>query len=206
MSREEWLRHAVEYLDSMLFNGDLDILNHKFQIACGRCPGKKLTECIQPSDNEDIGLDDFFPTTIHVNFTIKDPKEMLKHLAFECIHAFFNIKGCNKKFKKLADKYYFEAPYTSANASDTLNDIISDVYDRLVKNYGDFPGKPIKFPTKDNKDKKKNVFNVYCPECGYELKVTKKMYDKYNGGLPVCACGTKMTIDCDDESDEETQD
>lgn len=202
MSREEWLRNAVEYLDADLFNGDLDLLNHKFQIACGRCQGKKLTECIQPSDNEDIGLDDFFPTTIHVNFTIKDPRDMIGNLALECINAFFNIKGRGtKKFKFLADKYYFATPYTSYNPTDILKDIIDNIYRKMVNEYGEFPGKPIKFPSKDNKNKKKNVLNILCPECGYELKITKKMYDKYNGGLPVCACGTKMILE-EDETEE----
>lgn len=202
MNREEWLKRAVELLDSMLFNGDLDTIHHKFQIACGRCQGKKLTECIQPSDNEDIGLDDFFPTTIHVNFTIKDPKEMLGNLALECINAFFNIKGRgSKRFKYLAEKYYFEKPYNTYNPSDTLSDIIDDIYNKLIKDCGEFPGKPVKFPSKDNKEKKKNSFNIICPDCGYELKVTKKMYDKYNGGLPVCACGVKMILE-DDETEE----
>lgn len=203
MVREEWLIRAVELLNSMLFNGDLDITHHKFQIACGRCQGKKLTECIQPSDNEDIGLDDFFPTTIHVNFTIKDPKEILLNLAYECIHAFFNIKGCNKKFKTLANKYYFEAPYTSANASDTLKGIIDDVYNKLVKDIGDFPGKPIKFPTKNPKDKKKTSFEIICHECGYTVKTTKKILEKYNGKLPICACGLKMYLAEDYEEETE---
>lgn len=203
MNREEWLQKAVEILNSDLFNGELDLLNHKFQIACGRCQGKKLTECVQPSDNEDIGLDDFFPTTIHVNFTIRDPKEMIGNLALECINAFFNIKGRGtKKFKFLANKYYFSPPYSSYNPSDVLKDIIDDIYNKLVKEYGEFPGIPVKFPSKDSKNKQKNVYNVICPECGYELKITKKMYDKYNGGLPVCACGTKMIL-MDDENSED---
>lgn len=202
MSREEWLAQVVEYLDADLFCGDLDLLNHKFQIACGRCPGKKLTECIQPSDNEDIGLDDFFPTTIHVNFTIKDPKEMIGNLALECINAFFNIKGRgSKRFKALANKYYFSAPYTSYNPSDVLKDIIDNVYTKMVNKYGLFPGKPISFPKKDS-DKKKNSFTVMCPECGYELKITKKMYQSHSGGLPVCPCGARMIIDGCEEAEE----
>ncbi len=200
MNREEWLRHAVEYIDSDVFGGDLDIINHKFQIACGRCPGKKLTECIQPSDNEDISLDDFFPTTIHVNFTISDPNEMIGNLALECINAFFNIKPrSGKLFKSIANKYLFDPPYSSYNPSPALMDIINNIYKKLVSRYGEFPGKPIKFPSKEDKPRAKNIYNIICPECNYELKVTKKMYDKYNGGLPVCACGAKMILEDNDE-------
>ena len=35
MTREEWLRNAVEKLNSNLFNGDLDLLNKPYQISCG---------------------------------------------------------------------------------------------------------------------------------------------------------------------------
>ena len=103
MTREEWLRHAVEEINTAVFGGDLDLLNHDFQIACGRTQGKKPTECIQPYDGEDVKLEDFFPTTISVNFTIKDPIEMLTALTYECIHAFFNVKGTNNSRSLLND-------------------------------------------------------------------------------------------------------
>ncbi len=199
MTREEWLRHAVEELNATVFNGDLDLLNHDFQIACGRVQGTKPTETIQPSDNEDITLDDFFPTTINVNFTIKDPTEMLIDLAFECIHAFFNIKGTNKKFKKLAESYYFEEPYKEAHASSYLKSLINDVYLKLVKNYGPFPGKPIVFPKKDKKEGKKNTMIAFCENCGYEVKISRKVYEAHHQALPTCFCGTKMALDLSDE-------
>ena len=48
MTREEWLRKAVEMLDSELFEGDLDLVNHEFQITCGKFSGSKRTDTIQP--------------------------------------------------------------------------------------------------------------------------------------------------------------
>ena len=104
MTNEEWIRHAVEQLDSTVFGGDLDLLNHPFQISWGRCQGKKLSECIQPYDGEDVNLNDFFPTTITVSYTISDPIDLLGNLTMECIRGFFNEKGCSKRFKKLAEK------------------------------------------------------------------------------------------------------
>lgn len=200
MTREEWLRHAVEYLNSDVFKGDLDILNHDYQIACGRCPGKKHVEVIQPSDGENISLDDFFPTTIHVDFTIKDPIKMLEALAFICVPAFFNIPTKGKQFKTLMTKYEFI--YTDTwEASDFLKDGLRNVYKKMVKEYGEFPGKPIKFQEKIKGQKKKTSFAVFCPECGYEMKISKKMLDKHNNGLPTCPCGMKMGIDF--EEDEE---
>ena len=80
MTREEWLRHAVEMIDAEIFEGDLDTINHQFQINCGNCPGKKLSSTIQPYDGENVKLEDFFPTTISISHTIKDPIDLLGNL------------------------------------------------------------------------------------------------------------------------------
>lgn len=203
MTREEWLRHAVELINDEVFNGDLDINNHDYQIACGRCPGKKLTEVIQPSDNEDIGLEDFFPTTIHVNFTITDPIKMLEALAFSCMEAFFNLKPKGKVFKMTAKKYEFENNGDGWVANEFLMMHLKSIYKKLVESHGKFPGKPIKFPEKEQKEKKKSSYAIFCPDCGYELKVARKIFEKHNNGLPTCSCGAKMAIDFGDEEQEE---
>lgn len=204
MTREEWLRHAVERLDADVFNGDLELLEHDYQISYGRCPGKNMTEVIQPSDSEDIGLDDFFPTTISVNYTINDPIKILGELAFACMVAFFNMKPKGKIFKVTAEKYYFEKLDTWQPSS-MLKDILKQSYERLKKDYGDFPGKAVKFPVKEKKETKKNSYAVFCPECGYEMKVARKIFEKHNGGLPTCPCGAKMGIDMENEEDEEKE-
>ena len=127
MTREEWLTRAVELIDTEVFNGDLDTINHKFQINCGICPGKKLSTTIQPYDGEDVKLEDFFPTTISINHQIKDPIEILGVLARECVFAFFNESKLNKRSKKLFEKYLFDQPYTSYNPSADLDDKINYV-------------------------------------------------------------------------------
>lgn len=200
MTREEWLQKAVESLDAHLFNGDLDLLNHGYRITWGKCPGRKPTECVQPYDGENVRLEDFFPTTISVSYTIKDPIEMLTALAFECIHAFFNIKGVNKKFKALADKYYFDAPYTTAHASGVLNDIIRNIYAGLKEQYGAWEdiAQPVVFH-KDVKEHKKTTITIFCPECGLEFKTNKKKFEKAGGRAPTCGCGAHMGIDYGDD-------
>lgn len=205
MTREEWLRHAVEELDVQLFEGDLDTLNHGYQIGTGRCgsQGNKQTECVQPFDGEDVKLEDFFPTTITVSYTIKDPVEMLGALALECIHAFFNEpKASTKRFKALAQKYYFDKPFTAYHPTTYLKDILEEVYKRLVKQWGAYPGKPVVFHKREG-EKKKNTFIYTCPNCGWECKVTKKMYDKYVGKNPVCPCGATMSLQDDGEINDE---
>lgn len=200
MTREEWLRHAVEEIDAVVFEGDLNLLNHDFQIACGRVQSTKLSESIQPYDGENVSIEDFFPTTININFTIKDTREMLVALTFECIHAFFEIKNTNKRFKELANKYYFEKPYKEPHPSDHLKELIIDVLDRMEKKYGKFPGKPVYFHKPEKKEGKKNTIEAMCPECGYNLKIARKVFEAHNNGLPTCVCGTKMIRVSDEES------
>lgn len=206
MTREEWLRKAVEMIDTEIFEGELDTINHQFQINCGICPGKKLSNTIQPYDGENVKLDDFFPTTISINHIIKDPIEILGNLTRECIFAFFNEKGVNKRTKKLFEKYYFESPYTTYNPSEYLKTLLSVVYKQMVDKYGNFPGVPVVIYPKEKKEGKKNTLTLFCNSCGYEIKVTRKMYEKHGQATPTCVCGSKMSLDCEDENEEVTQD
>ena len=198
LTREEWLKCAVKKMDEIIFSNELDLENHEFQIACGRCKGKNLFEVIQPSDAEDIGLDDFFPTTISISYEIKDPIDILKALATACFPAFFNMKPKGKLFVATAKKYDFE--YTETAGWTLPRYILENVYNDIKKEIGDYPGKPVKFPTKDKKDKKKTSYAIFCPECGYEVKITRKLYEKHNSGLPTCPCGAKMGIDMEEEN------
>ena len=205
MTREEWLRHAVEMIDAEIFEGDLDTINHQFQINCGIVPGKKLTNTIQPYDGENVKLEDFFPTTISVCHTIKDPIELLGNLTRECIFAFFNEKKVNKRTKKLFEKYYFDAPYTSYNPSAYLQTLLDIVHKQMVAKYGEFPGETVVIYPKEKKEGKKNTLVMFCPECDYQVKVSRKMYEKYGQGTPTCVCGCKMGVDCEDENQESTE-
>ena len=99
ITREKWLRHAVELLDTKLFNGDLDLFNKQYQVSIGRCSGQKNSETVFPFDGEDVSLDDFFPVTMQLSWTIKDPIELLGNLALECVHAFFDEPRMGKRFK-----------------------------------------------------------------------------------------------------------
>lgn len=202
ITREEWLYHAVELLDTELFDGDLDTINHKFQINCGICPGKKLSNTIQPYDGENVSLSDFFPTTISIDHKIGDPIDRLGNLARECVFAFFNEKSINKRTKKLFEKYYFNAPYTSYNPSNYLIEILTIINGMLEKKYGKFPGETVVVYPKEKKEGKKNTLVLFCPECGFEAKVNRKAFEKNKSGLPTCGCGSKMAMDCENENED----
>lgn len=199
LTREKWLRHAVEMLDTKLFNGDLDLFNRQYQVSIGRCPGQKGSESVFPFDGEDVSLDDFFPVTMQVSWTIKDPIEMLGNLALECIHAFFDEPKVNKRFKALANKYYFDKPYNKLTLTPTLRDILEDTYKEMVKTYGEFPGYAVVFHPKPKKEGKKTALTMFCPSCGLEVSIKRKVWEKNGQKCCTCACGTKMGIDLGDE-------
>lgn len=202
ITREKWLRHAVEMLDTKLFNGDLNLFDKQYQVSVGRCPGQKQSESVFPFDGEDVSLDDFFPVTMQIDWKIKDPIDMLGNLALECIHTFFNEPKNNKRFKKLADKYYFDKPYSKFTPTTYLRDILEDVNKEMITTYGEFPGYPVVFHPKQKKENKKTTLIMFCPECGYEVKVSRKVWEKNGQGTCTCVCGTKMGVDLTDEQNE----
>lgn len=203
ITREEWLRRAVQELDNQLFEGELHLDEHQYQISVGPLGGKQLAKCFQPYQGEDVSMDDFFPTTIIVSHSIKDPIEMLGGLAMVCINAFLGIEGHGKAFRKAADKYYFEAPYTSYNPSDYLKEILGIVYKNIRNELGEFPGKPVIVHKKEKEGNgKKSTLTLFCPSCHFELKVKRRVFEKHGEKCPTCPCGTRMGVDLSDETEE----
>lgn len=191
---EQWLHTAVEELDNLVFEGELDLLKHPFQIYYGRVKGKKGGETVQPSDAEDISLADFFPTTIGISYEVGNTEQIVTNLAYECVKAFFNVsKG--KRFKKILEKFNFEEPYTSPNPSPYLKDLIKETIKNVEKREGDFPWKAVKFPVKKSAGEKKPTKAVFfCPECGLEYTVPLNKLKNIEG-TPTCICGTKCGRD-----------
>lgn len=198
VTSEQWLTEAIKAIDKHVFDGELHTDTHGFQIYFGRIKGKKGTETVQPSDAEAVTLEDFFPTTIGVDYQTRDIDRMLTQLTMECIKAFMGItKG--KAFKKKCEEYYFEKPYTEACASPYLKMLISEARKHVENKLGEFPGKPVKFPTKEPKEKKPTKAVFFCPDCGLEYTVPIKKL-KGATGTPVCICGTRCGRDLSDES------
>lgn len=203
MTREEWLIHAVKALDRNIFKGDLNLEGRQFQIGTGRCPGQKLSETVQPYQGEDVKLEDFFPTTMSVSWTINDPIELLGNLALACVHGFFDEKSCGtKRFKQLAQKYGFERPFNVYNGGQGLITDLKLTLEELEKEYGKYPGKAVSFHKEERTGPtKKSTLKIFCPECGYEMSIKRKILEKHGNNLPTCPCGVKMAIDLSDETE-----
>lgn len=200
-TREEWLQKAVEKLNADLFSGELDIINHPYQISMGRTRWDDSREVFMPYNGEDPTMDDFFPPTIVINHLIKDPVELMGAIALSCIQVFFGHQRCGKKFKKEAERYYFEFNKREPIITDYLKSILQNAYGSLVKTYGDFPGKAVSVHKKEKEktDKVKNTLKLFCPNCDYTLKVSRKVFEKHGSKTPTCVCGAKMAVDLEDE-------
>lgn len=206
ITREEWLRRAVDMIDCDIFHGELKSGETDYQIACGWCKSKKaIGETVfPPIDDEDPSMDDFFPVTIHMSCTEKDPLTMVIALVHECIHAFFNIKNHGKAFKEKAKQVGFEKPVTHFHPTEWLTNDCKKILSKLVEEYGEFPGKPLSGKKKQKKEREKKVFKLFCPNCGFECKAKKADVDKY--GRPTCACGGLMALDLENEDGDDTGD
>lgn len=186
-TREQWLRACVDLVNEKVYGGDMDIV--KYQISSALLGGKQLGNTIMPFDGEDVGLDDFFPPTIHIDEKIQDPVTIVATVAHEMIHAFKDIHKHGKQFGAVAGPAGFEKPYVTLHLGEDLSMKCHEIADEL----GVFPGQAVK-PHK--KEKKPKTFSgvIFCPECGYELRVKEKAFKQH--GLPVCPCGCKMALDC----------
>ena len=205
ITREEWLRHAVDMIDCDIFHGELKSGEIDYQIACGWCKSKKaLGETVfPPVDDENPDLDDFFPVTIHMSVTEKEPLTMVIALVHECIHAFFNIKNHGKNFKKKAHEVGFGDPVTHFHPTEWLENDCKNILRKLVEKYGEFPGKPLTGKKKEKKERKKSIYKLFCPNCGFECKAKKDDVEKF--GRPTCACGGLMALDLENDSDGESE-
>lgn len=212
ITREEWLRNAVEKLNSGLFNGELDTLNKPYQISTGtinmfsmRRNNFCARDVFMPYQGEDATMEDFFPPTIVISHFINDPIELLGAVALGCIQVFFDYQRCNNKFKKEAERFYFEFNKSEPVITDYLRDQLFNIYGQMVKTYGEYPGKAVYVHMKDKRDEKpvKNTLTLFCPNehCGYELKISRKMYEKFGQKTPTCICGAHMAVDLSDEEE-----
>lgn len=197
-TREEWLEEAIKLLNTEVFSGDLsdDITEglKAHQVGCSLFSGNKAGDTVFPYEGEDIvGVEEFFPPTIHIDERIKEPETIVACLAHECIHCFMNIRKHNKQFGYEAKKIGFESPYTKLCVGEDLAIKCKMIAEKL----GEWPGTAI-VPHKKEKKKKTFSGKIFCPNCGWEARITEKMFKSHGEGLPTCPCGTKMALDCED--------
>lgn len=185
ITREEWLTQAVYVLDDTMFRGILNSHTTSFQIACAKCSGKKQSECILSEDGS-------FPPTITIDYRLQDSEKVLMALSRECINAFLN-KPKGKYLTKICKAFGFEKPYSECHLNQAAMDIINIILEKMIDMCGMFPNIAIIPKTKKQK-KTTDRLICFCPDCGFQFVVTKKMLDQHNNCIPTCGCGAKMRV------------
>lgn len=205
VTREEWLKAAVALVNKHVFNSEYEV--SQLQISIGRPKGKALGETVVTDFNkEDLSIDDLFPPTVFISPLIKEPIQILIAITHELIHAYETMSPRHSKaFKQKAEEVGFIDKKTDYQIDGALETTLNGVLDLLVSQYGKWPGVAIAAPTKkesDEKTKKTNIIVYFCPECGFELKTSKKSAEEHPGS-PTCVCGCKMGIDYGEEPNNE---
>lgn len=205
VTREEWLKAAVNSINESVFGGAYEV--DKLQISIGRPKGKALGETVVTDfDKEDVSMDDFFPPTVFISPLIKEPIHILSAITHELIHAYETMSPRHSKaFKFKAEEVGFIDKKTDYQMGEMLESTLKGVLDELTTSYGVWPGVAITAPAKkekEEKEKKTNAIVYFCPECGFELKASKKSAEEHPG-MPTCVCGCKMGIDNGEEPTDE---
>ena len=52
---------------------------------------------------------------------------------------------------------------------------------------------------KDNKNL------IICPNCGFEVRITEKMFKDHGEQMPICPCGTRLALDCTEDPIEDDE-
>ena len=78
-------------------------------------------------------------------------------------------------------------PYNKYTPSTHLTDILTEVHKELVRIMVSSLGYPIVFHPKEKKPGKKNTLVMFCDNCGYEVKVSRKVWgEKWSGHMYMC--------------------
>lgn len=183
--REQWLSHAAELINEMVFGykspeepglygRDLSDL----KISCGfplgsRGSATKLGQCLDSSTSES-GM-----TEIYISPAINDSVQVLGTLHHELLHYVVGVNnGHNRHFRRamLLTGLRGKPTSTYPNSGTLLK------YTEIHSMLGDYPHSKVTIPERGSVGS--NLIKVYCFDCGYTARTTKKWIDKY--GSPWC--------------------
>ncbi|MDR0606000.1 MAG: SprT-like domain-containing protein [Bacteroidales bacterium] len=174
-TREDWLEAAIEIFrprfDATVYGFTLP---SKVRVSVGFPPKGGLSNnrrcfgiCVR-----DSGVADRIPQ-IYLNPTIEKVGGEMGFLAIlihELIHA-CGIKNHGKDFKRMGEALGLEGNMRSSHASSWLQEDFKGIALQL----GDFPHAPVVPALQFLKPDKCRIHKCACPECGYTVRIAKKM-------------------------------
>lgn len=196
LNREEWLTHAVDELRP-IFNGagykipNLVHVSVGWPSSGGLGTRKQTIGQAWPADSsEDKSAHVFISPVLGKSI---DALDVLVH---ELGHVVVGNKcGHRGPFVRWMKALGMVDKPTQAKIGDELRSKCELIIERI----GEYPHSRIAPPPR--KIQGTRMLKVFCPECGYTLRTTRRWLDE---GVPTCPCGTLM-VDVD-TLDEETDD
>jgi hypothetical protein len=185
-TRESWLKSAVarirdDHRDLFAEHGDVTILDNILISAGfpskGGANGKTVGQCWATSAADGSAH-------IFINPIVSNPVEILAIICHEMSHAADDCEHGHKgPFVKMFKGLGLEGKPTQSGYGESFAAYAWHVLEQL----GEYPHKAL--TGQHGKTQTTRMLKVVCPECGYQVRTTKKWLEI---GTPTCHCGTKM--------------
>ena len=191
-TREEWLNAAMILLHDLFGKANLD-LPAKIKVSCGwpynkaGAKGRIIGQCFKDICSAG-GFNEIFISPV-----LQDPIKVLEVLVHEMCHAAENCKSKHGAgFKKIALAVGLTGKMTATEAGPELLKTLED----MVETLGVYPHSTLNV-SKQQKKQTTRLLKVYCPDCGYTVRITRAWI---NQAVPDCPlCGKEMTVDKPEE-------
>lgn len=183
--REQWLTHAAELLNEMVFHYQPESKSGLYskdlsdlKISCGfplgsRGSATKLGQCLASSTSES-GL-----TEIYISPVLSDPIQVIGTLHHEMLHYMIGVEeGHNRKFRRGMMLTGLSGKPTATHPTHNTKKKYAEIFSLL----GDYPHSKVTIPERGSVGS--NLIKVYCVECGYTARTTMKWIDR--SGSPWC--------------------
>lgn len=186
MNREEWLTSAIVHIRPIFKDSGLEI-PESVSVSVG-FPSKKATSA------KKMSIGQCWPTSsspekvshIFISPVLDDGVEALSVLVHELIHA---IDDCKSKhggpFVRMARAVGLEGKPSATHAGEDLTRKLKIIVDVI----GEYPHKGLTL-TPSSSSSKGRLVKVFCEECGYTVRTTRKWIEV---ALPICgSCNKEM--------------
>lgn len=175
MNREDWLQAVAARM--VPWFGDLPPLRFAIGFPSTGKKGRRIGEIWDAANSDDGHFE------VLIRPDLDDPLEVSAVLAHELVHAAVGLKaGHGRAFRKVALAIGLQGKMTATVPGDAFKRSVSPI----LQEVGPLPHARLSFGTQSSGPKKQGtrMLKVFCPECGYTVRVARKWLD--TAGAPLC--------------------
>ncbi len=187
-TRENWLLQCIEKFRNDFIEVGATVPD-KVRASCGwpsksglAAKKRRIGEAWSASCSGDETFEVF------ISPVLKDARLVLATLVHELVHCAVGVeKGHKGPFKRTALAIGLEGKMTETTAGETLLKRI----DTIIAEVGTYPHAELKSSNAPKKQGTRMLL-VKCPDCGYQVRTTKKWLEV---GVPTCPCSVLMEVE-----------